>query len=103
MKKGLNQSDLILTVVSPRADLRANVFFEAGAAIGMGKPVIFIVPESEIKSGRLPFDLNGKKALLRRTPAATARELIHSEHLELKEGAPVPTLNRPKEARLSRG
>ena len=86
LEKGLTKSDLILTVVSARADLRANAFFEAGAAIGMGKPVIFIVPESEVKSGRLPFDLDGKKALLRRTAAATVRDIMRSEHLELKEG-----------------
>ena len=88
LAKGLRQSDLMLAVVKPRtnpATFNRNVYFEAGMAMAMGKPVRFIIPEAEIKSGRLPFGVD--KALIRGTPAATARKLIQSEHLSVKVGA----------------
>ena len=75
------KSDAIITVISPQGkdeSIRPNVYFEAGMAVAMGKPVSFIVPEGEIKSGRLPFALNTNKLFLRRTPAATAREVAQS-------------------------
>ena len=91
LRKGLAQSDLMLTVVGPSVDY-PNVLFEAGAAIGLGKRVIFIIPENEVKYGRFPFALNSKNSLIRRTPTATARELVRSEFLNSKASPAIPQI-----------
>src|SRR5260370_37519011 len=55
LSKNLSQSDVVVSVLSPRLNPQAfnpNVFFELGMAVAMGKPVIYIIPGAVLKSGR---------------------------------------------------
>src|SRR6266851_10295271 len=44
LEAGLRSSDVFVTLVDPKFPSKPNLFFELGAAIGMGKRVVAIVP-----------------------------------------------------------
>ena len=56
---------------------RANLFFELGAAIGMGKRVVPIVPKG-VDPSVLPLDIRLRRYLIRDTPEETAEELSNT-------------------------
>lgn len=77
LEKGLRESDVLVTVIDPSSSLKPASLFELGAAIGMGKRVVPIVPR-EFDTSKLPFELRTRRYLLRDTPEDTADELADS-------------------------
>jgi hypothetical protein len=75
VEKGLRASSVIVLLVTPDTMNRPNLFFEIGAAIGMGKPLIPVVSR-DIDPSALPASLRERRYLLKRTPDITAEELI---------------------------
>ena len=80
LEKGLRESNMIVFLVSPESVRRPNLFFEIGAAIGMGKPFVPVISK-EVDLSLLPSSLRVRKYLVRGSPQATADELI-SETVE---------------------
>lgn len=77
LEQGLRQSDVLVTLIDPKIPLQPAMFFELGAAIGMGKRVVPVVPPN-IESSRLPFELRNRHFLLRESPEETAEELAQA-------------------------
>ena len=74
LESGLRNSDVFVALLDAEAAAKPNLFFELGAAIGMGKRVVPIVPKG-IDLGALPLDLRLRGYLVRDTPEQTAEEL----------------------------
>ena len=74
LESGLRNSDVLVALLDAEAPARPNLFFELGAAIGMGKRVVPIVPKGADLSA-LPLDLRLRRYLVRDTPEQTAEEL----------------------------
>ncbi len=74
LESGLRNSDVIVALLDAQAPAKPNLFFELGAAIGMGKRFVPIVPKG-IDLGALPLDLRLRRYLVRETPEQTAEEL----------------------------
>lgn len=77
LESGLRNSDVLVALLDAEAPARPNLFFELGAAIGMGKTVVPIVPR-DIDLSALPLDLRLRRYLVRDTPEHTAEELSAS-------------------------
>ena len=74
LEQSLRESDVVVVIVSPNYAHDPTLFFEIGAAIGMGKRVIPIVPpESEFS--QLPLPLRDLAALRRGTPDEAANAI----------------------------
>ncbi len=77
LEAGLRGSDVLVALVDVESPAKPSLFFELGAAIGMGKRVIVIVPK-DVDPGALPLDVRLRRYLIRETPEQTAEELSHS-------------------------
>src|SRR5947207_1996373 len=77
LEAGLLESDVFVALINPQTFSKPNFFFELGAAIGMGKRVVPIVPR-ELHTEKLPLELRTRPYLLRASPEDTAEELAHS-------------------------
>jgi hypothetical protein len=77
LEAGLRESDVFVTLVEPENLHKPTLFFELGAAIGMRKKVVAIVPR-EIDPAKLPLELRLRRYLVRDTPEETAEELSHA-------------------------
>jgi hypothetical protein len=77
LELGLRESDVLVTLIDPGLSLNPNRFFELGAAIGMGKRVVAIVPR-ELDASKLPFELRSRRYLVKDSPEDTAEELAHA-------------------------
>lgn len=77
LEAGLRESDVFVTLVEPENFHKPNLFFELGAAIGMRKKVVAIVPKGTDPS-QLPIELRLRRYLVRDTPEGTAEELSHA-------------------------
>jgi hypothetical protein len=77
METGLRESDVFVALVEPGSLHRPNLFFELGAAIGMQKRVVAIVPKG-IDPSQLPIELRLRRYLIRDSPEETAEELSHA-------------------------
>jgi len=75
LESGLRGSDVIVFVMTPASVKRANLFFEIGAAVGMGKRVVGIVSR-DLDLSLLPQPLRTRKFLIQASPEETANELI---------------------------
>ena len=75
IEKGLRESDLIVTLITPESAQTPNLFFELGAAVGMGKAVVPIVPRG-MDLSQLPHPLRLRQVLVRSTPKETAKQLV---------------------------
>ncbi|MBI2839273.1 MAG: toll/interleukin-1 receptor domain-containing protein [Acidobacteria bacterium] len=75
--KGIQNSDLVVSVVDPSPAARTNVFLEAGVAIGLGKKVTFIIPKEKDAHTALPINASTSRVMFREAPAATARRFAH--------------------------
>jgi len=74
LEAGLRNSDVFVALLDADAPIKPNLLFELGAAIGMGKRVVPIVPKG-IDLGAVPLDLRLRRYLVRETPEQTAEEL----------------------------
>lgn len=74
LESGLRNSDVLVALLDAEAPAKPNLYFELGAAIGMGKKVVPIVSKDADLSA-LPLDLRLRRYLIRETPEQTAEEL----------------------------
>lgn len=74
LESGLRNSDVFVALLDAETPAKPNLLFELGAAIGMGKKVVPIVPKG-VDLGALPLNLRIRRYLLRDTPEHTAEEL----------------------------
>lgn len=77
LETGLRESDVFVALFDPQSSLRPNFLFELGAAIGMGKRVVPIVPR-EADTSKLPVELRVRRYLVKDSPEDTAQELAHA-------------------------
>jgi hypothetical protein len=77
LETGFRESDILVTLVEPDSLYEPNLFFELGAAIGMRKKVVAIVPRG-IDLSQLPTELRLRRYLVRDSPEETAEELTHA-------------------------
>jgi nucleoside 2-deoxyribosyltransferase len=78
VEKGIRESDIFVTLIDPSTLSSPSLFFELGAAIGMGKRIVAIVPE-DFDPSQLPLPLRARRFLIKRAPEATAGELLGTE------------------------
>ena len=72
IERALRESDAIVAVVGPSSTASSALFFELGAALGMGKQVIPVVP-IEFEASALPYPLRARYALRQGPPKETAK------------------------------
>lgn len=77
LEAGLRKSDVLVALLDTESKSKPNLFFELGAAIGMGKKVVAIVPK-ELDASALPLDIRLRRYLIRNTPEQTAEELSNT-------------------------
>ncbi|MGA2878158.1 MAG: toll/interleukin-1 receptor domain-containing protein [Bryobacteraceae bacterium] len=77
LEAGLRTSDVLVALLDAESPSRPNLFFELGAAIGMGKRVVAIVPK-DLDPSVLPLDVRLRRYLIRDTPEQTAEELSNT-------------------------
>jgi hypothetical protein len=77
LEAGLRSSDVLVALFDPDAQTKPNLFFELGAAIGMGKRIVPIVPK-DVDPSALPLDVRRRRYLVRETPDQTAEELSNT-------------------------
>ena len=77
LESGLRNSDVLVALLDANMPARPNLFFELGAAIGMGKRVVPIVPKG-MDPSFLPLDVRLRRYLVRDTPEQTAEELSNT-------------------------
>ena len=78
IEKGLRDSEVFVVLVDPESIKNPSLIFELGAAIGMGKRVVAIVPR-DFDPSQLPGSLRTRRYLVKTTPGATADELVTAE------------------------
>jgi hypothetical protein len=74
VEKALRESDVIAVVVNPAETFRPDLLFEVGAAVGMGKRLVPILPQ-EFELSKLPYPLRIRQGIQRGTPEETAKKL----------------------------
>ncbi len=77
LESGLRGSDVFVALLDPEYPDKPNLFFELGAAIGMGKRVVPIVPKG-LDPRSLPLDVRLRRYLVRNSPEQTAEELSNA-------------------------
>lgn len=77
LEAGLRGSEILVTLLDAESASSPNLFFEVGAAIGMGKKVVPIVSKG-VDPSVLPLDLRLRRYLVRDTPEQTAEELSNT-------------------------
>jgi hypothetical protein len=77
LEAGLRSSDVLVLIVERQKLQRPSLFFELGAAIGMKKKVIAIVPK-DIDPAMVPVELRLRKYLQAHSPMETAKKLTES-------------------------
>lgn len=73
LESALRNSDVLVALLDPEYPSTPAVFFELGAALGMGKEVVSIVPKDH-----LPLNVRLRRYLVRDSPEETAEELSHT-------------------------
>ncbi len=84
IEKGLRESDLFVVLIDPNSIRTPSLLFELGAAIGMGKRVVAIVPK-DFDPSQLPLPLRARRFLVKGPPAAIADELVAVEEQSRSE------------------
>jgi len=77
LESGLRNSDVLVALLDPEYPSKPAVFFELGAAIGMGKKVVSIVPK-DLDPTSLPLNVRLRRYVVRDSPEETAEELSHT-------------------------
>ena len=75
LEQGLRRSDTIAFILTPESLHRPSLFFELGAAIGMGKRAVPIVP-TDLETSQLPYPLRVRRPLSKESPEETAKKLL---------------------------
>src|SRR5436309_10166532 len=75
LEKGLRESDAVVLLIDSTNINRPNLFFEIGAALGMNKKIIPIVPEG-FEAHKLPLSLQRIKFLVQKSPEETAKKMV---------------------------
>src|ERR1022692_443172 len=70
----LRESDVIVSVMSPGNTKDSRIFFELGAALGLHKRLISIVPE-DVHLSSVPRFLTSRPYLIKRSPEEAAKEV----------------------------
>ena len=70
-------SDVLVALLNSESSQKPNLYFELGAAIGMGKRVVAIVPKGMDPSD-FPLNVRSQRYLIRNTPEQTAEELSNT-------------------------
>jgi len=76
MEKGMRDSDIFVFLLNEKSLNRTNqnIFFELGAAIGMGKRIIGIVPD-DMDLSLLPQPFRIRRRITQKSPEETATEV----------------------------
>ena len=77
LETGLRNSDVLVALLDADSSSKPNLFFELGAAIGMGKQVVPVVPQG-VDPSSLPLNVRVRPYLIRDTPEQTAEELTQT-------------------------
>jgi hypothetical protein len=77
LEAGLRASDVVVTLVDTESSSKPALMFELGAAIGMGKKVVPIVPKG-VDPNVLPMYVRRRGYLTRGTPEQTAEDLSNT-------------------------
>lgn len=77
LAEGLRTSDVLVFLVSPESLGSANLFFELGVALSMGKKIIPIVSR-DIRPGELPSPLRERAYLVKTTPEEAAEKVAQA-------------------------
>lgn len=77
LESGIRNSDVLVALVDGDPSSMPSLFFEYGAAIGMGKPFVPIVPR-DIGSTAVPPELRSRRYLVSDTPEQAAEDLSAS-------------------------
>ena len=72
LERALRESDAIVALVGPASGSSSALFWELGAALGMGKRVIPVVP-TEFETSQLPSPLRSRYAVRQGAPEETAK------------------------------
>jgi hypothetical protein len=83
VEKGLRESSVVVLLVTPDSLKRPNLFFEIGAAMGMGKQLVPFVSK-DLDPSALPPSLRERRYLLKlkSSPDVTAQEFV-SQAMEI--------------------
>ena len=79
LESGLRESDVFVAILSRESQVSPALFFELGAAIGMNKRVVAIVP-NDFDTTQIPVEFRLRKYLVRDSPEGTADELSQALH-----------------------
>ena len=77
LETGLRGSDAIVSILSVANAQWPSTLFELGAALGMGKRLIPIVP-ADLDSSVIPHELRTRRYLIKGAPAEAAREVAEA-------------------------
>ena len=75
LERALRQSNLVVGLVAPENAENPYLNFELGAAMGMGKRLIGIVPH-DFDQARLPLPLRRQADLVKGSPEQAAQQLL---------------------------
>lgn len=79
IEKELRESDIIVTLIDKNNVKSPWVFFELGAAIGMGKKVVAIISK-DLEISQLPQELRLRSYLIKESPEKTAEEFLEEKN-----------------------
>jgi len=100
IKRGVEQSSHVVTILDPKGMVRPSALLEAGMAVGLGKNVTFVVPETSVD---LHPDLKFKHFVYRGTPEVTAKKIVGAWKLIRPERRVSGVRMAPKLQTRSRG
>ncbi len=75
VERKLRESDLIVLLLDAESRDSPTLFFEFGAAIGLGNQFVAVLPTS-VDPADLPLHLRNEQYVFRRSPADTARDVL---------------------------
>jgi hypothetical protein len=75
LEKGFRESDVIAVVFDRTGPFRPDLWFEFGAAVGLGKRLVPIVP-SGMPSSELSYPWRVRQGIPRETPEETAKKFM---------------------------
>jgi hypothetical protein len=81
IEEGLRSSDIVVYIVTPESLKQPNLFFEIGAAVGMGKRLVAVLPRG-LEPSVLPQPLRTRRFLFQESPEKTAKELLEKSTVE---------------------